>query len=205
MKAAFAAWNNRIAPVFDVAHEVHVVEAESGRILAETRQSLPDDPPAQRAVCLVESGVATLVCGAISRSMQALIAAYGIRVFPFVAGDLREIIDAWLSGTLRSRHYAMPGCGKTRQGRRRGPGQEENEMQARARGGTGRGGGRGQGRGRRRQAGQGAGRMGGPLEAGPNGFCVCPKCGYSEPHVGGQPCFAQRCPQCGANMTRQAS
>jgi hypothetical protein len=36
MKAAFAYWDHRIAPVFDTARRIHLVEADSGRIVAET-------------------------------------------------------------------------------------------------------------------------------------------------------------------------
>jgi hypothetical protein len=45
MKAAFAHWDDRIAPVFDVAQWIHVVEADSGRIVAETGEVLADDLP----------------------------------------------------------------------------------------------------------------------------------------------------------------
>ncbi len=33
--------------------------------------------------------------------------------------------------------------------------------------------------------------------------CVCPKCGYKEPHIRGQPCFKKQCPECGTAMTRE--
>ena len=118
MKAAFAVWNNRIAPVLDVARVVHLVEAESRRILIETDESLPGDPDPEKALRLTELGVDVLVCGAISRPMLAAIAAHGIQVIPFVAGDLREVIQAWLSGALEKEVFAMPGC----RGRGRGRG-----------------------------------------------------------------------------------
>jgi hypothetical protein len=59
--------------------------------------------------------------------------------------------------------------------------------------GTGSGGGRGGGRGR----------MGGQKAAGPDGFCVCPKCGHKAKHIAGQPCFEQKCPKCGTQMVRE--
>ena len=43
MKTAFAYWDERIAPVFDTARRVHVVEAESGEIVRETEEVLVDD------------------------------------------------------------------------------------------------------------------------------------------------------------------
>ena len=44
---------------------------------------------------------------------------------------------------------------------------------------------------------------GGPLAAGPEGQCICPKCGYKVAHVTGQPCNQRDCPKCGAKMTRE--
>ncbi|MBW2739863.1 MAG: hypothetical protein JRE64_13685 [Deltaproteobacteria bacterium] len=38
----------------------------------------------------------------------------------------------------------------------------------------------------------GGGRMGGPFAAGPDGECVCPKCGHKVSHVRGQPCNTLR-------------
>ncbi len=59
--------------------------------------------------------------------------------------------------------------------------------------------GRGLGQGK---AGRGGGRMGG-FGLGPGGMCVCPKCGYQEPQMRGQPCMNKKCPKCGNNMTRK--
>jgi predicted Fe-Mo cluster-binding NifX family protein len=117
MKAAFAVWDSRIAPVFDVARQIHIVEAESGRIVGEAQEDLADDMPAQKARRLAELGVDTLVCGAISRPMQVMVAAYGIRVIPFVTGDLREVIRAWLSGRIEDDLFTMPGCGRRKRRR----------------------------------------------------------------------------------------
>jgi hypothetical protein len=61
--------------------------------------------------------------------------------------------------------------------------------------GSGRGGG---GRG----DGRGPGRGGGPFAAGPGGECVCSKCGHRIPHTVGVPCYQEKCPKCGTQMTR---
>jgi len=52
-----------------------------------------------------------------------------------------------------------------------------------------------------RGSGQGRGCMGG-FGLGLGGNCVCPKCGYSEAHTRGQPCFEKTCPKCKTKMTR---
>ncbi|MCF8126955.1 MAG: hypothetical protein K9N10_00425 [Deltaproteobacteria bacterium] len=67
-------------------------------------------------------------------------------------------------------------------------------------GGAGTGGGSGGGRGR---GAGGKGRGGIGAGAGPGGNCVCPSCGEKEAHQSGIPCLDQKCPKCGASMTRE--
>lgn len=55
--------------------------------------------------------------------------------------------------------------------------------------GSGSGGGGGRGRN------QGSGR-------GQGGSCVCPSCGYKEPHQRGVPCYETRCPKCNSVLKR---
>jgi len=62
-------------------------------------------------------------------------------------------------------------------------------------------GGAGLGRGMGQGMGAGRGRMGGTA-AGPEGKCVCPKCGTVASHQIGSPCTQQKCPKCGSQMTR---
>ncbi|MEW6520871.1 MAG: NifB/NifX family molybdenum-iron cluster-binding protein [Thermodesulfobacteriota bacterium] len=118
-KTAFAYWDNRIAPVFDCARQICLVEADASGISKETQEMPPDDQPVQKALRLTELAVDTLVCGAISRSLHETISACGIRVVPFVAGEVEEIIQAWRSGNLQGDAYAMPGCRRHRRSLRR--------------------------------------------------------------------------------------
>jgi len=38
---------------------------------------------------------------------------------------------------------------------------------------------------------------------GPEGFCICPKCGYKKTHKKGTPCSTIKCPKCNINLTRK--
>lgn len=63
------------------------------------------------------------------------------------------------------------------------------------------------GKGRRRGWGRGRGfRRERELENGARGRlptnCICPQCGWVEPHQPGTPCFQTICPRCGSVMTR---
>ena len=156
MKTAFAYWDNRIAPVFDIARQIHVVETESGRIIAETEEFFANDMPAKKVFRIVELGVSTLVCGAISRPLHAMVMASGIRVISFVAGDLHKVIKAWLDGKLESGKFAMPGCCRryATSPEMRGINREVHMMNGRKRGGMG--------QGRRTRPGSGTGWRTGP-------------------------------------------
>jgi predicted Fe-Mo cluster-binding NifX family protein len=120
MKVAFAYWEKRIAPVFDTAHNIHIVEVESGQVIGESLGSLTEAMPSSRALRLAELGIGTLVCGAISGTMQKLLEAYGIQVISFVAGNTKDVIHAWLEGKIHDGLFFMPGCGKGNRHRHRG-------------------------------------------------------------------------------------
>ena len=203
MTAAFATWNGRIAPVFDVTRHLHLVEREGTEIIRQNQVALRDETPAQLALALLGWKVQVLICGAISNPLRAMLEAYGIEVIPFVAGELGEVIEAWRQGSLlRQNRFAMPGCcrGIGRHGQGRYPQSKEATMFGFGRGGN-RGAGGGQGAGGGRGAG-GGGRMGGKKAAGPTGECLCPACGHREAHERSVPCTQKMCPKCGAAMTR---
>ncbi len=201
-RAAFAAWQDRVAPVFDVAQQLLLVDAIAGEITAETRTDFADAMPTGRVLHLAELGVDVLVCGAISRPLTVMVAAQGIRLIPFVAGPLDRIVSAWLRNGLATNRFAMPGCCGWPRGRgprwSAGGTTEEATMNMIGGGSGGGGGGRGSGRGS-----GGLGRMGGPQAGGPGGACICPRCGHEEPHAQGSPCAQQKCPKCGTALLRK--
>ena len=117
MKTAFSVWEQRIAPVFDTACQVHLVESDGTRIVSERAYALSGEDVPRKVEWLAEQGVATLVCGAVSRPLQERLSVVGIKVVPFVAGDLRQVIQAWFDGSLNGAAFTMPGCCGRRRGR----------------------------------------------------------------------------------------
>jgi predicted Fe-Mo cluster-binding NifX family protein len=122
MRVAFATWNGRIAPVFDVTRGLHLVETAGSRVLRESEESLEEETLAGRAARLASLGVDALVCGAISRPQEAMVQAYGLTVVPFVTGVLADVVEAWRAGRLASAAFRMPGCGGGRGRRFQGAG-----------------------------------------------------------------------------------
>ncbi len=110
MKVALAVWDGRISPVFDVSRRILVLEIDGGIVTLRREETFEENDPYRRAARLAEWNVQELVCGAISRPLAGLFAAYGIRTIPFIAGNAEEVIGAYLAGKLPNRRMAMPGC-----------------------------------------------------------------------------------------------
>ena len=84
--------------------------------------------PDRRNQRLQALGVETLICGAISRPLEAMLAAGGIEVIPHVCGEAEKVLQAFLSAGLQDDQFAMPGCcGQQR--RRHGGGCGRNRRQ----------------------------------------------------------------------------
>jgi predicted Fe-Mo cluster-binding NifX family protein len=111
MILALSIWDNRIAPVFDVACRLRLLTIENSQITATEDVACAEKSLHDRAMQLIECKVQTLICGAISRELESMIVGSGIRVIPFMAGETAAIARTWLSGQLlKSDHYLMPGC-----------------------------------------------------------------------------------------------
>lgn len=117
MRVAMTIWDNRVSPVFDTARELLIARVDGQQLLERRQESLGQQVPGLRVDRIRELNVDTLICGAISRPLAEMLAAAGIRVIPFVAGDAEEVLAAYLNGSLSAPSFAMPGC-RCGQGRR---------------------------------------------------------------------------------------
>lgn len=114
MKTAFTTWQERIAPVFDVSRTILLVDPALDGSEREQQLNLPEGPAPMKIALLVQNGVRTLICGAISTSAKEQAEVAGIKVQSFIAGDLRLVIKAWENNTLDHADFSMPGCGRKR-------------------------------------------------------------------------------------------
>ncbi len=193
VRIAIPQWKGRIAPVFDVAGHLLLVDVEDGdETHREEKRLVRAELPA-RAAELLGYGTDVLICGAISAPLQFRIAAAGVRVIAFVCGAVDEVLAAYLNGRLASETFAMPGC---RRWRRRG-GEDVPPV--------------GSGAGRRRaRYGQGRKRTQddltreAPRSAAENEFFTCPQCSekVSREWEPGQ--ARSVCSRCGAPIARAA-
>jgi len=110
MLLAVPVYKDRISPVLDVAREFLLVEAEEGRERRRLVMRLEDGEPLVRARKLRDLAPQLLICGAVSRSFEAVLASSGVQVFSNTCGPIEEVIAAFLSGRLTEEAFLMPGC-----------------------------------------------------------------------------------------------
>ncbi len=129
MKVALTVWEGRISPVLDTARSVVIANIENGATTAQRDEILSEESPQRKITQLRALGVEVLVCGAVSRPLANLVSSSGIRLIPFVSGELGEVLDAVIAGKIPDTAFTMPGCGCGRGRRfraRRGVCAEEN-------------------------------------------------------------------------------
>lgn len=110
-----SAWSwreNRIAPVFDTAGKLLIVDSEDAQVSSKNLIDISSCSPDGIAICIASYHVELLVCGAISRYYEAMVMQQGIAVIPFVMGSIDELIALWLAGNPLLPAHAMPGCRK---------------------------------------------------------------------------------------------
>lgn len=149
MNVAIPTLADRVSPVFDVAQTMVLVDLDGDR--ERSRQTVPlhSRDLGRRVAELTQHGVNVLICGAISRPLEALLRAAAIEVVPQTCGAVEEVLRAFVAGRLHEPEFLMPGCcGRRRRGwcgdgggRRRAGGRGRG-----ARGGEARQGSRGPGR-----------------------------------------------------------
>lgn len=120
MRLAITPWNQRVAPVFDSAERILILDMEPSTGALDHQSGEQDrlghefnvstKSPAERAHFLADQGVNELICGAISYDLELLIRDQGIDVYSFIAGPLKVVLNAWRTGQLNRPIYAMPGC-----------------------------------------------------------------------------------------------
>ena len=92
MKVAIPVLNGRVAPVFDWATKLIVIELDRMKELRRQQMSIARVPAEARPQRLRELGVDLLICGGISTQLQGLVESHQIRVLPWLVGDFEQVL-----------------------------------------------------------------------------------------------------------------
>jgi predicted Fe-Mo cluster-binding NifX family protein len=110
MKIAMPVWNGRVSPVMDTATCLLVTAREAGKEDLNYTMPLPQSGMYHRAMFIAGLKIDTLICGAISRPFEEILTRNGIRIYPWVSGNVDEVIAAFRDGNLAEREFSLPGC-----------------------------------------------------------------------------------------------
>ena len=116
---ALPVFQSRIAPVFDSAVRVLVLEIEHQRELARSEMHTKNLSGSERIAALKRAGASTLICAGISDIVHRMLESADIRVRSGIVGQVEEVIKAYIDNRLDDPCFLMPGHGG------RGPGDLE--------------------------------------------------------------------------------
>ncbi len=111
MRTAIPIADGRISPVFDVARRLLVVDIENEREVRRAEEVLEEPELAARARRVAELGVGVLICGAISRPLEAMLLSTGVEVISQTCGPVEDVLGAFVLGQLSEQAFVIPGCG----------------------------------------------------------------------------------------------
>lgn len=106
-----------VAPRFCSAERFLIAELDRGHLQRLRQLTLPEEAWSRRLERLSTSGVKTLLCGGFNRDFLPLAEDLGIRVVSGLAGEARQLIDAFLRHEIE--RYRFVPCRRGRGGGRR--------------------------------------------------------------------------------------
>jgi predicted Fe-Mo cluster-binding NifX family protein len=96
--------------VLDVARHLVVVDVEGNAEVGRREAELAQAQLGARAEQIRGLGVEILICGAVSRPLEAMLVSAGVRVIPHTCGRVEHVLQAFLAGQLPNEAFLMPGC-----------------------------------------------------------------------------------------------
>lgn len=110
MKVAITIWNNRVAPVFDSAGQCLIITIIANERTTQEMVVLLDESNLKKIQILQEKAVDMVICGGLSIESEWALTAAGIQYVSFVAGNVQDVITAYMNNMLFSHVFSMPGC-----------------------------------------------------------------------------------------------
>lgn len=109
MKIGVTVWGNRISPVFDSARKLLVAQVENSKLIDQSFEEMELGGIGSGLEFFEKQEVKTLICGAITVEDSDKFEKLGIRLVPFIAGNAREVLNAFAQDEKLIFNYLMPG------------------------------------------------------------------------------------------------
>ncbi|MBT4290286.1 MAG: hypothetical protein HOD92_23415 [Deltaproteobacteria bacterium] len=110
MKIGLTVWENKISPVFDSSSKLMIVDLNESNMSNIKYEAFDSTQLSLFISQLNLLGVYSLICGAISEFPWKILTNSNIKVFPFLAGDAMDLVNAIAKGDAIIPKFLMPGC-----------------------------------------------------------------------------------------------
>ncbi len=111
MRVAVTVWEDTVSTVCDFSSRLLVFDVTGDEVKKRSFIPFETGIMPERVNQLEALGVEVLLCGAISRPLERMIRASGVKVIPCLRGSIEEVIGAYLDGGLSDARFILPGFG----------------------------------------------------------------------------------------------
>lgn len=111
MKVAVTVWEDTVSTVCDFSRSLLVFDVMGNEIKNRSLIHFETGSMPERLNQFEALGIEVLLCGAISRPLERMIRASGVKVIPCLRGSIEEILRAYLDGGLSDARFTLPGFG----------------------------------------------------------------------------------------------
>jgi predicted Fe-Mo cluster-binding NifX family protein len=101
LKIAVPVFNGYVSPRVDCTRDFTLLEVSGEEVAKRDEISLPLMHPLQLGAFLKSNDVDTLICGGIPFPLLQVVQQQGINVMYGIIGEVDEVVDAYIGGTLR--------------------------------------------------------------------------------------------------------
>ena len=108
-RVAIPRFRSRISPVFDTCVRVLLIDLENNREVGRQEIYLDGLSMPERATVLKNADIQTIICCGIREVLYNMLMDAGICLITGIAGEVEEVLDAFLSDKLHETRFHMPG------------------------------------------------------------------------------------------------
>ena len=113
-KIAIPIFKSRVSPVLDSCTRILIVDIEQNRETERSELYMDEFSLSERVNILQKTHVTTIICGGISDVLHNMLKNLPISVIIGIAGEVEEVVSAYVAGRLNERRFYMPGYKKKR-------------------------------------------------------------------------------------------
>ena len=109
VRVAIPIFRSRVSPVFDSCTRVILVDIEHNQEIDRREIYLDELSLTERVTILQKSRVKIIICSGISDMLQNMLESVKIYLITGIAGDVEQVVAAYLSERLKEPRFQMPG------------------------------------------------------------------------------------------------